>query len=76
MNNAEQMQENDPESSPTIRRDGMKRCHQCSGRFGLVRHRSGLKQFCSKGCLSRYKVAIERQITHAKHWTEFLAGTL
>jgi hypothetical protein len=38
----------------------MRRCYQCNGRCGLVRHRLGLKQFCSTRCLDRYRADIER----------------
>ena len=38
---------------------GTKRCHSCSGPFGLIRHRFALKQFCSKQCLDQYKGNIE-----------------
>ena len=27
------------------------RCEVCHGRFGLIRHRSASKQFCSKQCV-------------------------
>jgi len=33
----------------------MKRCVQCKGRFGLVRHRHASQQLCSKRCLAQYK---------------------
>ena len=52
------------------------RCHQCSGRFGLIRHRLGLKQFCSTRCLERYKIDIERTTTRIKEWAHFLSRKL
>ena len=52
--------------------DRRKRCHQCNGHFGLVRRRSGLKQFCSKACLENYRHDAERKIARIKNWIEFL----
>jgi hypothetical protein len=57
-------------------RKGMKRCEQCSERFGLVRHRLGLKQFCSKQCLKRYKADSEQTISRINAWIAFLSGKL
>jgi hypothetical protein len=51
----------------------MKRCFQCNGRFGLIRYRRGLKHFCSKWCVNKYKADTERKISRIKEWTEFLA---
>ena len=39
----------------------MKRCYQCDGRFGLIRHRFGLKQFCSKPCLLEFRAHNDRK---------------
>ena len=39
----------------------MKRCYQCNGRFGLIRHRFALKQFCSKNCVIKYRANVERR---------------
>lgn len=33
----------------------MKRCFQCKGHFGLVRHKFSSQQFCSKRCLDQYQ---------------------
>ena len=33
----------------------MKRCFQCKGQFGLVRHKFASQQFCSNRCLEKYK---------------------
>jgi hypothetical protein len=30
------------------------RCTTCGGAFGLIRHRLGRKQFCSKSCLEHH----------------------
>jgi hypothetical protein len=60
---------------PRLQR-GMKRCNQCNGRFGLLRHRLALKQFCSKACLQRYKADAERTLSRTIAWVAFLAGRL
>jgi hypothetical protein len=52
------------------------RCHQCNGRFGLIRHRLVLKQFCSARCLEKYKRDIERTTTRIKEWAHFLSRKL
>jgi hypothetical protein len=44
----------------------MKCCFQCNGRFGLIRHTFGQKQFCSTQCLNRYKADIEQKISRSK----------
>jgi hypothetical protein len=43
----------------------MKRCHECGRRFGLIRHRWGLHQFCTKVCLERYKT---RLLEKGREW--------
>jgi hypothetical protein len=48
------------------------RCYQCNGRFGLIRHKSALKQFCSKACLAEYRASSEREVSRLKAWTTFL----
>jgi len=50
-----------------------KRCHTCQGTFGLIRHRYGLKQFCRKKCLQKYKVGIERELCRRRGWIYSLA---
>jgi hypothetical protein len=65
-----------PAGIPKGFRKGVKRCEQCSGRFGLVRHRLGLKQFCSKLCLNRYKADAERAMSRINAWIAFLTGKL
>ena len=32
-----------------------KRCHQCGGQFGLVRHYYLRQPFCSRRCLENFK---------------------
>jgi len=49
-----------------------KRCFQCNGRFGLTRHRSALKQFCSSRCLEEFRIETERESSRIKKWTDFL----
>ena len=58
----------------TARNVGTKRCYTCSGRFGLVRYRVALKQFCSKLCLEKYKANTDRQASRSKQWINFLTG--
>jgi hypothetical protein len=33
----------------------MKRCDNCGGRFGLIRHRHYTLRFCAKKCLDAWK---------------------
>jgi hypothetical protein len=67
----------DPVPLPSARRKGRtSRCYQCNGRFGLVRQRLGLKQFCSTRCLSQFKTDIERATTRIKEWAHFLSRKL
>jgi hypothetical protein len=73
MNNAEDMQERSPELPQTLRKPGMQRCYQCNGRFGLIRRRFALKQFCSKRCLDEYQSGTEHKVSRIKEWTDFLA---
>ena len=37
----------------------MKNCAHCRAKFGLIRHRYGLQQFCSKKCLAAFKLKLE-----------------
>jgi hypothetical protein len=39
----------------------MKRCLQCGGKFGLIRHALRRGRFCSKLCLETYKRDQERK---------------
>jgi hypothetical protein len=76
MNNVEDVQ-GDPPATPSAPRKGRtNRCYQCNGRFGLVRHRLGLKQFCSTRCLSQYKTEVDRTTTRIKEWTHYLSRKL
>ena len=44
-------------------------CEVCRGSFGLIRHRSAFKQFCSKRCLDQY-LATRKHSFGLKSWTE------
>jgi hypothetical protein len=48
------------------------RCYQCHGRFGLIRHRYALRQFCTKQCLERFRNNSDREAHHLRKWAEFL----
>ena len=41
--------------SESFRSGGAMRCGVCEGKFGLVRYYSWRTQFCSKGCLNRFR---------------------
>jgi hypothetical protein len=43
----------------------MTRCHECGRGFGLIRHRWGFRQFCTKLCLQRYKT---RFLQKGRNW--------
>jgi len=47
------------------------RCYQCNGRLGLIRHRAGLKSFCSNRCLNEYEDDTQRKISLIKEWRDF-----
>jgi len=51
-----------------------KRCHQCHGRFGLIRRTFALKQFCSKACVAEYKACRDREVSRFREWANFLAS--
>ena len=76
MNNVEDKQEGSPAMPSTVLKGATKRCYQCNGRFGLVRHRLGLKQFCSNRCINQYKAEVERTTTRIKEWAHFLSRKL
>jgi hypothetical protein len=69
------MQKDMGEHSPhqTLSKPGMQRYYQCKGRFGLIRRRFGMKQFCSTRCVQIYKINTERTIRRIKAWMDFLA---
>jgi len=45
----------------------MKRCHQCGGKFGLVRHYYLRHQFCSRRCVERFSGRIAKEILRHKN---------
>ena len=65
-----------PRTLAPVSKASTKRCYQCDGRFGLVRHRLVNKAFCSKQCLGTYKADAERRISRIKDWVDFLARKL
>jgi len=44
-----------PNFSESVRYGSIMRCAVCEGKFGLVRYYSWRTQFCSKGCLNRFR---------------------
>jgi hypothetical protein len=46
----------------------MKRCLQCGGQFGLIRHAYFRSQFCSRKCLESHKLDLERK----REWLRWL----
>jgi len=51
----------------------VKRCYHCNQRFGLIRHRFALKQFCSKQCLNDHRADVDRRLRRVTAWTDFLS---
>jgi hypothetical protein len=50
------------------------RCYQCNGRFGLIRYRFALKQFCSNFCIERHKADTGEESSRIKKWMAFLSN--
>ena len=46
----------------------MKRCMQCSGRFGLTRHRWYTAVFCSKRCREKYLDKLAKDRERLRQW--------
>jgi len=44
----------------------MNQCHQCGGKFGLVRHNYLRHPFCSRGCVERFKLPVIEEILRCK----------
>jgi len=44
----------------------MNRCHQCGGKFGLVRHRYLWHPFCSQRCVEHFKLPVIEEILRCK----------
>jgi len=76
MSDAEDKQDVSLTTPSAINKGRTSRCCQCNRRFGLVRRRLGLKQFCSARCLGQYKSDIERTTNRIKEWTDFLSRKL
>jgi hypothetical protein len=47
-------------------------CAYCYGKFGLVRHRSAFKNFCSHGCVEQHKTWLREEARRRDSWVEFL----
>jgi len=73
MSNAEEMQDHYPGQPPPFRTADRKRCYQCHGRFGLIRRKFALKQFCSNQCVDKYKNDAEHKGSRIKAWADFLS---
>ena len=48
----------------------MKRCHQCGGKFGLIRHHYLRHPFCSRPCVERFHTLKAEEILDHKR-TDF-----
>ena len=58
------------DTNPTVAKR-KPRCEICNGCFGLIRHRIGHKQFCSKHCLEQYLAKSEQRPSSLKQWLDF-----
>jgi hypothetical protein len=76
MKDVEKGESNRTAESSVLKTGHTKRCHQCNGSFGLVRHRLGLKQFCSIRCQAQHNADVERTTTRIKEWAHFLSQKL
>lgn len=50
----------------------MKRCAHCNGRFGLVRYRRGMQQFCKRKCREDYAREQFLEVRRRQSWYEYL----
>jgi hypothetical protein len=50
----------------------MKRCAQCGGKFGLIRHRWYSRQFCSLRCRARFFNQLAKDRDKVRRWLDFL----
>jgi hypothetical protein len=71
MNKPEKRREAVPEPSPALRPTDAKRCYQCDGQFGLIRHGANRKQFCSKRCVEKYRAGIELKMPLIREWRDY-----
>jgi hypothetical protein len=53
-------------ADPSGRTAVLKRCHQCGGKFGLVRYYYLRHPFCSRRCLERYKTPLAAEVSRRK----------
>ena len=44
----------------------MNRCHQCGGKFGLVRHHYLRHPFCSRRCIELFKEPVSSEILRCR----------
>jgi hypothetical protein len=51
---------------PSERTVVLKRCHQCGGKFGLVRYYYMRHPFCSRRCAERFKTPLATEILRRK----------
>lgn len=49
-----------------------KRCAQCGGPFGPIRHRRAGKQFCSARCVDDRAEMVRNAVAARARWLEFL----
>ena len=50
------------------------RCTHCgSAKFGLIRYRAGLRQFCKKKCRDAYRLGLLLELRRPTSWYEFLS---
>jgi hypothetical protein len=51
----------------------MKRCTQCDGSFGLIRHRWYSRQFCSKRCREKFLNQLSEDRDKVRSWAGYLS---
>ena len=47
-------------------------CAYCHGKFGLVRHRRGVKSFCSRKCVDHHKARLLVEVRKRRGWSDAL----
>lgn len=50
----------------------LKRCHQCGGKFGLVRYYYTRRPFCSRACVDRFKSPLAEEVSRRKTLASWL----
>ena len=53
-------------AEPPERTVVLKRCHQCGGKFGLVRYYFLRNPFCSRRCVERFKTPLAAEVSRRK----------